>query len=109
VAQTDRSGSGSTGGILLQPLIHGRTRLLILSFVLRVGKPVPFTRLRDELVLTDGTLSVHLTKLEEGKLVVLEKTFAGKRPLTLVKITPRGRRLFRQYVADLQSIVPGLA
>lgn len=92
----------------LLPIIHGRVRLLILSFLLRAGRALPFTQLRKELDLTDGTLSVHLAKLEEGKLVRIEKTFAGKRPLTLVRVTARGKRLFREYVEDLQSIVPGL-
>lgn len=102
------TGSGPVGQALLLPLIHGRVRLLVLSFLLRGNKAVSFTALRDELKLTDGTLSVHLSKLEEGKLVKQEKTFVGKRPLTMVKMTARGRRLFQQYVTDLRSIVPGL-
>ncbi len=108
MARTSGAGSDQVGQALLLPLIHGRVRLLILSFLLRIGKGVPFTALRDELRLTDGTLSVHLSKLEQGDLVKQEKTFVGKRPLTRVKVTARGRRLFRQYVKDLQSIVPGL-
>jgi DNA-binding MarR family transcriptional regulator len=76
--------------------------------LLRVRKAHPFTALRDGLGLTDGTLSVHLSKLEEGGLISIEKTFEGKKPLTLVRVTPLGRRLFKQYVAELQDIVPGL-
>jgi DNA-binding MarR family transcriptional regulator len=82
--------------------------LLILSFLLRARKAHRFTDLRDGLGLTDGTLSVHLTKLEQGGLISIEKTFEGKKPLTLIRVTAQGRRLFKQYVADLQDIVPGL-
>jgi len=82
--------------------------LLILSFLLRARKAHAFTVLRNSLHLTDGTLSVHLSKLEEGGLVSIEKTFEGKKPLTLIRVTPLGRRLFKQYVADLRGIVPGL-
>lgn len=92
----------------LLPLIHGRVRLLILSALLRADRAVSFTSLRKKLELTDGTLSVHLSKLEEGKLVSIRKTFEGKRPLTLVRITATGKRQFGQYVQDLRSIVPGL-
>lgn len=108
MARESSAGSDPVGQALLLPLIHGRVRLLVLSFLLRGNKAVPFTALRDELRLTDGTLSVHLSKLEQGKLVKQEKTFVGKRPLTMVKVTARGQRLFQQYVTDLKSIVPGL-
>ena len=115
MARTDQSRSrppgpsGDRGRAPLSPLIHGRVRLLILSFLLRANKAHAFTALRNGLDLTDGTLSVHLSKLEEGGLVSIEKTFEGKKPLTLVRATPLGRRLFKQYVADLRAIVPGLA
>ncbi len=102
------AGSGGAGRPVLSPLIHGRVRLLVLSFLLRRKQPSSFTDLRDGLKLTDGTLSVHLTKLEEGGLVEQEKRFVGKRPQTLVKVTAQGRRMFRQYVAELRSLVPGL-
>jgi DNA-binding HxlR family transcriptional regulator len=111
VADTGHTGPGSPGDrerAPLSPLIHGRVRLLILSFLLRARKAHAFTALRNSLELTDGTLSVHLSKLEEGGLVSIEKTFEGKKPLTLIRVTPLGRRLFKQYVADLRGIVPGL-
>lgn len=114
MAGTQQTGSGppgSPGGrgrAPLSPLIHGRVRLLILSFLLRANKAHAFTALRNGLNLTDGTLSVHLSKLEDGGLVSIEKTFEGKKPLTLVRVTPQGKRLFKQYVADLKGIVPGL-
>ena len=108
MAGISSSGSDPVGQALLLPLIHGRVRLLVLSFLLRSNNAVSFTALRDELQLTDGTLSVHLSKLEEGKLVKQKKAFVGKRPLTMVAMTARGKRLFQQYVTELRSIVPGL-
>lgn len=103
------SSPGSTGdGAPLSPLIHGRARLLILSHLIRVG-PTPFTELRIFLGMTDGSLSVHLSKLEEGGLVEITKEFVGKRPRTQVRISRRGRTLFNRYVRELRDIVPGLA
>ncbi len=108
MAQASKSGSGRSGRVPLSPVIHGRARLLILSLLLRTGKPIIFTFLRDELETTDGSLSVHLGKLEEAGLVSLEKAFVGKKPQTRIKLTPAGRRQFRSYVKELRSIVPGL-
>lgn len=108
MAPTKNQGRGPAGRSPLLPLIHGRVRLLILSSLLRSGRALPFTQLRKELKLTDGTLSVHLAKLAEGQLVSIEKTYEGNRPLTLIKITAKGRRLFGQYVKDLRAIIPGL-
>ena len=81
---------------------------MILSFLVRAGRPRSFTEVREGLGLTDGTLSVNLGKLEEGGLVEITKTFAGKRPLTRLRVTPAGRREFTRYVQDLRLIVPGL-
>lgn len=108
MAPSKNTETGPRGRSPLLPLIHGRVRLLILSSLMRTDRALPFTELRKELRLTDGTLSVHLAKLEEGKLVGIRKTFEGKRPLTLVRITAQGRRLYEQYVKDLREIIPGL-
>ena len=108
MAPNKGTGSAPPGRSPLLPLIHGRVRLLILSSLLRSGRALPFTELREELKLTDGTLSVHLAKLEQGKLVSIRKTYEGKRPLTLVRITATGKRQFDRYIKDLREIIPGL-
>jgi len=82
--------------------------LLILSFLLRYPRSHLFTSLRDELGFSDGSLSVNLTKLEAGGLVQLSRSFVGKKPQTLVKVTAKGKREFQNYVAQLRRIVPGL-
>ena len=107
-ARTKPLGAGPRGREPLPLLIHGRIRLLILSFLVRDPRPHTFTEVRDNLGLTDGTLSVNLAKLEEGRLVSVTKAFVGKRPVTRVKITAAGRRDFARYIADLKAIVPGL-
>lgn len=95
------------GGEPLPSLIHGRVRLLILSHLMRAG-PASFTELRSLLKLTDGTLSVHLSRLEEGGVVRVRKRFVNKRPRTDVSLTAAGRRGFAAYVDELRQIVPGL-
>jgi len=105
------ANSGMPGGgakAPLSPLIHGRARLLILSFLLRTPRSHSFTRLRDELGFSDGSLSVNLAKLESGGLVQLSRSFVDKKPQTLVKVTAKGKRQFQRYVAELRTILPGL-
>ena len=106
VARQARTVTGPGGRAPLSPLIHGRVRLLILSFLLRVGRPQGFPSIRKSLGLTDGTLSVNLTKLEEGGLISITKTFENKRPVTLVRMTPRGKREYARYLDDLRDILP---
>ena len=108
MSQPPPSASAAGGGAPLAPLIHGRARMLILSHLIRVG-PTPFTELRVMLSMTDGSLSVHLSKLEEGGVVEITKEFVAKRPRTVIKVTRRGRAMFNRYVQELRDIVPGLA
>ncbi len=106
VARQARTAKSPTGRAPLTPLIHGRVRLLILSFMLRSNRPLSFPAIRRSLDLTDGTLSVNLTKLEEGGLISITKTFEGKKPVTLVRMTAKGKREFARYLEDLKSILP---
>jgi DNA-binding PadR family transcriptional regulator len=55
--------------------------------------------------MTDGNLSVHLQKLEEGGIVAIDKQFVGKRPQTTCSLTPKGRQSFVDYLNHLEAIV----
>jgi DNA-binding MarR family transcriptional regulator len=102
-------GAGDRSKRPLAPLIHGRVRLLVLSYLKSADRPVPFTELRDRLGLTDGSLSVQLQKLEAAQVVRLDRRFVGKRPQTLVALTDSGRQAYAEYIEDLRRIVPGLS
>jgi DNA-binding HxlR family transcriptional regulator len=107
-AKTKPLGGGPGGRAPLDPLIHGRVRLLILSLLVRSARTRTFTGLRRDLGLTDGTLSANLAKLEEGGVVKIAKAYAGKRPITRVSLTAAGRRRFDRYREDLRLLVPGI-
>ncbi len=92
----------------LSPLIHGRARLLVLAQLVTHPGGRTFIELRSATGLTDGTLSVHLSKLEAGGMVEIRKEFEGKKPRTLVRMTAGGRERFDAYVAELRGLVPGL-
>lgn len=108
MARKKVSGPATPGRAPLSPLVHGRVRLLLLSRLVAVPAAHAFTDLRQALRVTDGVLSVNLTRLEKAGLVSVEKTFEGRRPRTLVRVTAQGLAEYRRYVADLRAIVPGL-
>jgi DNA-binding MarR family transcriptional regulator len=47
--------------------------------------------------LTKGTLSAHLSKLDDAGYVAITKSFKGKYPNTSAALTADGRKAFRKY------------
>ena len=77
-------------------VIHEPARLMIVS-LLYAFKEADFVFLQRESQLTKGNLSSHLVRLEEAGYVEIEKTFRGKVPLTLCRLTRTGRAAFETY------------
>lgn len=69
----------------------------MLVALLSALKECDFKYLQTETELNKGTLSSHLAKLEESGYVEIEKTFNGKVPRTILRLTPEGRRRFESY------------
>jgi DNA-binding transcriptional ArsR family regulator len=55
--------------------------------------------------LTKPNLSVHLSKLEEAGLIEIEKTYRGRVPLTLCRMTEKGQESFGEYLDQLKNFV----
>jgi DNA-binding transcriptional ArsR family regulator len=85
-------------------LIHEPSRSVILA-VLAVVNSADFIYLQHETGLTKGNLSVHLSKLEDAGYLKIEKTYRGKIPLTLCRITRAGRQAFDNYRNQLKMFV----
>ncbi len=88
----------------LDRLIHEPARLLIVTILSSVAS-ADFLFLQRETGLTKGNLSAHLSKLEEAGYVKIEKTFKGKLPLTVCKLTPAGKKAVTQYRQQLQDFM----
>jgi DNA-binding transcriptional ArsR family regulator len=85
-------------------LIHEPSRTIILA-ILAAVESADFLYLQRETGLTKGNLSVHLSKLEEAGYVSIEKTYRGKVPLTLCRVTDEGRQAFDAYRKQLKRFV----
>lgn len=88
----------------LNKLIHEPARLAILS-ALSACNLAEFLFLQELTGLTKGNLSCHLSKLEQGNLVVIEKSFLRKKiPQTTIHLTPEGRAAIDAYWKKFDSI-----
>ena len=85
----------------LNPVIHGKLRLSLLSSV----EEAEFTWLRAKTGSTDGNLGAQLLKLEEAGYVAMEKKFVLRKPQTTYAITASGREALTDYVQALKQLL----
>jgi DNA-binding PadR family transcriptional regulator len=64
-----------------------------------------FMYIKQKTEATMGNLSVQITKLEEAGYISVEKTFQGKRPRTVCRMTDAGREAFLAYIEALKEYV----
>jgi DNA-binding HxlR family transcriptional regulator len=88
----------------LNPVIHGKLRLALLSLLSTVEE-AEFTWLRAKTNSTDGNLGAQLLKLEEAGYVAVEKKFVLRKPQTLYRMTEAGRRALTDYVQALKQLL----
>ena len=85
-------------------LIHERIRLGIVS-ALAINDSLSFNDLKRLLKTSDGNLSVHARKLEEGGYIACSKFFRGRLPHTEYKLTAAGRKAIEQYVEQMEELI----
>jgi DNA-binding transcriptional ArsR family regulator len=90
----------------LNPVIHGKLRLALLSLLIGVEE-AEFTWLRTKTGSTDGNLGAQLLKLEEAGYVTVEKMFVHRKPQTLYRISDPGRTALSEYVQALKQLLGG--
>ena len=88
----------------LNPVIHGKLRLALLSLLSTVEE-AEFTWLRAKTNSTDGNLGAQLLKLEEAGYVAVEKKFVLRKPQTLYRMTQAGRQALTDYVQALKQLL----
>jgi DNA-binding HxlR family transcriptional regulator len=88
----------------LNPVIHGKLRLAVLSLLMGVDD-ADFTWLRERTGATDGNLGAQLMKLEEAGYVAMKKRFVLRKPQTLYRMTEKGRVALGEYVDALKELL----
>lgn len=102
--QTSRARPAQSRAADLDRLIHEPVRLGIVS-ALAVNDTMTFNELKELLKTTDGNLSVHARKLEEGQYVACEKYFEGRVPKTEYRLTGAGRRALETYLDHMEALI----
>jgi DNA-binding PadR family transcriptional regulator len=88
----------------LDTAVHGPIRLGILT-ALQVDGPLDFTTLRKRLDTVDGSLNLHLGKLEECAYITSKKAFVALRPKTTYRITHSGQKALANYLSNMRSLI----
>lgn len=88
----------------LDRVIHEPGRLMIVALLSGVEK-ADFLFLLSQTAMNKGTLSSHLSRLEEAGYIEVEKTYRGKVPQTLLSLTGTGREAFEDYRKKMRQLI----
>lgn len=88
----------------LDTRVHGPIRLGILS-ALQMDGALDFTTLKKRLETADGSLNLHLGKLEECGYITVQKAFVGLRPRSTYQMTEAGRQALAGYFAAMSRLI----
>lgn len=91
----------------IDQMIHAPARLMVLTY-LYVVESADYVFLMRLTGLTWGNLATHLNKLEEAGYVEVQKTFNGKKPHSILRMTEQGRTAFKTYKKSLQQVLDDL-
>lgn len=87
----------------LDRVVHEPSRLSILT-ALSSCKEADFLFLQRITALSKGNLSSHLSKLEKAGLVEIQKTFKGKKTLTILSLTKKGKKTIQHHWELLENL-----
>jgi len=88
----------------LDPVVHGQLRLAVLSLLSGVDTG-DFKWLREKTGSTDGNLGANLAKLEEARYIAVTRKFIGKKPASIYRLTPTGRKALDTYIKALRKLL----
>ncbi len=87
----------------LNRTLHEPSRLAIMT-VLSSCESADFLFLRRVTALSKGNLSSHLSRLEKEKLVNIQKTYEGKKPVTIISLTKAGKKAIKNHWDQLEEL-----
>ena len=85
-------------------LVYERVRLGMMS-ALAVRDELTFSELKALFNVSDGNLSAHARKLEEAKYVTCTKSFDGRRPKSVYRLTAAGRAALNRYLDHVEAVI----
>jgi DNA-binding MarR family transcriptional regulator len=89
---------------VLDDLLQHRVRITIAVLLSRHDQ-LSFSRLKELLGETDGSLGAHLRKLEDAGYVVVRKEFQERRPVTWYRLAAKGRRALATHLQGMEQLI----
>ena len=90
--------------LLQDPIFSSNIRLAIL-FILNSNPQAGFTIIRKLLKITPGNMDYHTKILEDAEYLQKSKSFSFRRPMVILKITPKGKKAFLKYTGCLTELL----
>ncbi len=87
-----------------QKILGHRSRLGICALLAR-NDELSFSRLKELLAETDGSLGAQLRKLEEEGFVTVRKEFQNRKPISWYQLTKTGRRRLESHLGALSGLL----
>jgi len=88
----------------IDDLLEHRVRLAICVLLSR-HDAFSFTRLKELLRETDGSLGTHLRKLEDAGYLAVERTYQERRPVSWYRLSAKGRRQLGRHLESLTLLI----
>jgi len=102
------SGARAPGANDIDKLVHEPARYLILAN-LYVLDSADFLFVMRQTGLTRGNLSSHMSRLEDAGYIEIVKDYIGKKPHTMLRLTPTGRSSFEDYRKRMQAMLDSVS
>jgi DNA-binding MarR family transcriptional regulator len=97
------SGSEPPSMMDVDRLVHEPARFMILSYLYVLNR-ADFLFMMNQIGLTRGNLSSHMTKLEDAGYIKVKKTFKKKKPNTMLSITKKGKKAYDRYTEQMKRV-----
>jgi DNA-binding PadR family transcriptional regulator len=88
----------------LDDLLEHRVRLAICVLLTR-DDAFTFTRFKEALDETDGSLGAHLRRLEDAGYLSVERTYRNRRAVSWYRLSAKGRKQLEQHLDSLARLI----
>ena len=88
----------------IDPLIHGKLRLVILS-LLRSQGPLEFTAVKSTVNATWGNLASNVNQLEQAGLLEKFSRIVDDRTVVALRLTPLGASKLSEYLRHMRELL----
>ena len=102
--QQRNGGSAENELAELDDLLQHRARITVAVLLSRHDQ-LSFSRLKELLDETDGSLGAHLRRLEDAGYLAVRKEFQDRRPVSWYRLTPKGRRVLASHLQGLGRLI----